>query len=156
MNEATVYTDGSCWPNPGGPGGFGAVIICNGQRREISCGFIASTNNRMELMGVIGALCTFSNPHNVKLYSDSQYVVNGMKWAKGWANRGWRTKEGKPVKNKDLWQVLLGMLNYHQTEAIWVRGHDGNEENEVCDHLAGTAAKGNSLMEDKGYQDNRK
>jgi len=151
MTEVTVYTDGSCWPNPGGPGGFAAVLISSEGRREISGGYRASTNNRMELMACIAGLSAFPEPVKAKVITDSQYLANGSKWAPKWRAKGWRTAEKKPVKNKDLWEMILFLITHHTVEFEWVRGHDGNEENEVCDILAGQAAKRPNLKEDKGF-----
>jgi len=152
MNEVIIYCDGSCWPNPGGPGGYGAVLIYGKHRKEISGGVQASTNNRMELMAAIRALSELNRPCQVTLYSDSQYVVNGAtRWAKAWKKRDWKTSDGLPVKNRDLWEALLVLSSQHFIEFQWVRGHNGHPENELCDQLAGQAAKGNNLEVDGGF-----
>jgi ribonuclease HI len=151
MNEVTIYTDGSCWPNPGGPGGFGCVLLCGEHRKEIKGGVKASTNNRMEMMAVIAALSALSERSKVTLYSDSQYVVNGSGWALNWYMNGWRTREGKPIKNKDLWEVILVLMDKHDVTMIWVRGHNGHPLNELCDRLAGEGAKASTLYHDRGF-----
>jgi len=155
MAEVIIYTDGSCWPNPGGSGGYGAVLICGAHRREIKGGVQASTNNRMEMMAVIAALSALNGTSHATIYSDSQYVVNGSKWAFGWMRKGWRTNEGKPVKNQDLWYLIIRLLNLHQVEMKWVKGHAGHPENERCDQLAGEGAKLPGLPIDKGFNSYR-
>lgn len=152
MQKVEVWCDGSCWPNPGGPGGFGAVLICGPHRREIKGGVRASTNNRMEIMSVIAALSALNRPTWATVYSDSQYTVNGAKWAAGWAKRGWCGSDGNLIKNRDLWEIMLKLMNLHHVEMEWVKGHNGHPENELCDRLAGEGAKLPNLPADKGFQ----
>ncbi|MGO9544756.1 MAG: ribonuclease HI [Rhodomicrobium sp.] len=132
----TIYTDGGCKGNPG-PGGWGALLIYNGREREIWGGEPHTTNNRMELMAAIVALETLKRPCRVELYTDSQYVKNGITvWIGGWKARGWRTADNKPVKNADLWQRLDEARRRHDVSWHWVRGHAGHAENERVDRLA--------------------
>lgn len=147
-----IYTDGSCLGNPG-PGGYGAVMVYGKHRKEMSEGFALTTNNRMELLAPIVALNALTEPCNVDITTDSQYVKNGINsWIKGWKKNGWRTSAKKPVKNVDLWQRLDEAVQKHHVTWHWVKGHSGHPENERCDDLARDAASGKNLKEDKGYQ----
>ena len=140
--HVTIYTDGACSGNPG-PGGYGAVLIDqSGRRRELSDGFRNTTNNRMELLGVIAALEALKRPCDVTLISDSEYVVNAIAkgWLVNWQRKGWRKADKKPVMNIDLWQRLLPKLEEHNIEFCWTKGHAGNPENERCDELAVAAS----------------
>ncbi len=131
-----VYTDGGCKGNPG-PGGWGAVLFYNGHEREIWGGEVLTTNNRMELMAAIMALETLKRPCRVELYTDSQYVKNGItEWIRGWKARGWKTAGRDPVKNADLWQRLDAARDRHEVSWNWVRGHAGQVENERAHVLA--------------------
>lgn len=153
MKRVTIYTDGACIGNPG-PGGYGAVIRFGEYRKEISCGYRKTTNNRMELLAAIKALKRLKEPCEVTLHSDSEYVVNAMKkgWAQEWQAQGWqRGKRGK-AKNPDLWERLLALTCTHRVSFKWVRGHSGNPENERCDRLANGAARGEKLCVDEGYE----
>ena len=119
------------------PGGWGALLRYGDVEKEMSGGERETTNNRMELMGAIAALESLTKPSRIKLYTDSQYVQKGAtEWLPGWARRGWKTADKKPVKNVDLWQRLQAVLARHQVEFIWVRGHNGHAENERVDRLA--------------------
>jgi ribonuclease HI len=151
--EVQVYTDGACLGNPG-PGGFGVVLLYKGHRKELSGGFRLTTNNRMELLAVIKGLEALKEPCRVDLYSDSQYVVNGIEkgWARGWRRRGWRRSTGEPTVNPDLWARILELLDLHTVKLHWVRGHAGNVENERADQLAFGAAGGNDLDVDQAYE----
>jgi ribonuclease HI len=142
MKQVEVFTDGACSGNPG-PGGWGAVLRCNGAEREISGGAANTTNNRMELSGVIEALRLLKEPCEVTLYSDSKYVCDAITkgWAKGWQKNNWRKADKKPALNTDLWEVLLTLLQQHKVTVKWVKGHAGHPENERCDRLAVTAAE---------------
>jgi len=147
-----IHTDGACSGNPG-PGGWAAVLTSGKHRREISGGFRRTTNNRMELMAVIEALKRIKRPSKVTVYSDSQYVVNAMSkgWAERWRANGWKRTPKEKALNPDLWAELLDQAARHETEFRWVRGHDGDEENELCDRLSVQASKGEDLLEDEGY-----
>ncbi len=131
-----IWTDGACSGNPG-PGGWGAVLVWNGHRKELSGGAPDTTNNRMELSAAIAALEALKKPSVVDLSTDSQYVRGGVTgWIKGWKRNGWRTADRKPVKNIDLWQKLDGLAAKHEVRWHWVKGHAGNEANERADELA--------------------
>lgn len=155
--EIAIYSDGGARFNPG-PGGYGAIIIEDGVRRELSGGFRHTTNNRMELRGCIMALralkATESRP--IRIHTDSQYVVNGIAkgWARNWRSRGWRKNDGNPAQNADLWGELLDLLEGRRITFHWVRGHAGHPENERCDELAVAAAARPNLPPDLGYQGN--
>ena len=136
MTRVDVYTDGACSGNPG-PGGWGAVLISGGNEKEISGGEAGTTNNRMELSAVIEGLSRVKSPSNVEIYSDSKYVLDGLRsWLDNWIKRGWKTAAKKPVKNEDLWRALDALRKEHALTFHWVRGHDGHPENERCDELA--------------------
>ena len=139
MEKKTVeiFTDGACSGNPG-PGGWGAVLRYNGVERELSGGDGETTNNRMELTAVIEGLRALKQPCRVLLCTDSKYVADGVLkgWADGWQKRGWRKADGKPALNPDLWEQLLALLEVHDVEITWIKGHNGHPENERCDRLA--------------------
>jgi ribonuclease HI len=131
-----IYSDGACKGNPGA-GGWGALLVSGGHRKEICGGEPDTTNNRMEMMAVIRALESLKRPSTVHVHTDSQYVQKGIsEWMTGWKKRGWRTADGKPVKNQDLWQELDALSGKHRIEWNWVRGHAGHPENERADALA--------------------
>ncbi len=153
--RVTIYTDGAARGNPDGPGGYGAVLsymdaVGKEHIRELSCGYKKTTNNRMELMGVIRALEALNRPCQVDLWSDSQYVVKAFNehWIDNWQKRGWKTAGKKTVKNMDLWKKLLEVMAPHQVTFHWVKGHAGQAYNERCDLLATTAADGENLCDD--------
>ena len=152
--EITIYTDGACRANPG-PGGYGVVLLANGQRHELSGGFRKTTNNRMELFSVIRALRELEQPHGqVTVYSDAQYVVNMINGghAQRWRQAGWTRNKGKdPAMNPDLWEILLDLCARHEPKFVWVRGHTDNPENTRCDELAVAARQVADLPEDEGY-----
>ena len=134
--RVTIYTDGACAGNPG-PGGWGAILISAGHRKELSGGEAATTNNRMELMAAISALEALKRPSRVSLHTDSEYVQKGISsWIHGWKRKGWRTGAGSPVKNVELWKRLEAAQLAHEVEWHWVRGHAGHAENERADELA--------------------
>ena len=143
MNElqsVEIATDGACKGNPG-PGGWGALIRFGNTEKEISGGEPDTTNNRMELRAAIEALNALKRPCKVRLSIDSTYVKDGItKWIFGWQKNGWRTAARKPVKNADLWQDLLKAVERHQIEWHWVKGHNGDPDNERADQLASDAA----------------
>ena len=144
-DRVEIYTDGACKGNPG-VGGWGAWLRNGGNETELFGGERHTTNNRMELLAVIEALSTLSPPANVRLHTDSQYVQKGIsEWIHSWKRRGWRTSDGKPVKNVDLWQRLDAVSGRHKIEWVWVRGHAGDPGNERADQLAnrGVASIGN-------------
>jgi ribonuclease HI len=136
MTEVVIYTDGACSGNPG-PGGWGAVLRWNGTVKELHGSDPQTTNNRMELTAAIQALEALSRPSQVRLYTDSTYVLNGItKWVASWERNGWRTSAKKPVKNDDLWRRLLRAMDGHEISWQWVKGHAGDEGNERADELA--------------------
>lgn len=131
-----IYTDGACRGNPG-PGGWGAFLRYDGHEKELYGGERETTNNRMELMAAIMALESLSRPCKVRLTTDSEYVKNGIsEWMVAWKQRGWRTANKKPVKNRELWERLDAAVQRHDVEWHWVRGHSGHPENERADQLA--------------------
>lgn len=132
-----IFTDGACSGNPG-PGGWGVILRCGDYEKELSGGEEHTTNNRMELLGVISALEALKKTCEVKLTTDSKYVVDGITkgWAVNWRKRGWKKSDGKPALNADLWERLLGLLEKHKVEFCWIKGHAGHAENERCDALA--------------------
>ena len=152
-----IYTDGAARGNPDGPGGYGTVleyVDTKGQLhvKELSCGYVKTTNNRMELMAAIAGLEALNRPCQVELYSDSKYLVDAFNqhWIDGWIKKGWKRGKNEPVKNVDLWKRLLAAASPHKITFIWVKGHNGHPENERCDFLATSAADGENLLTDPG------
>lgn len=151
--RVVIYTDGACLGNPG-PGGYGVVLLYDSHRRELSEGFSLTTNNRMEIMAAIAGLEALKGPCAVTLYSDSQYLVNAMTrgWARRWqANDWWRTKDERAV-NADLWARLLALCERPAVVFAWVKGHNGDAENERCDQLSREAINRPDLPADSGYE----
>lgn len=143
-DTVVIYTDGACKGNPG-PGGWGAWLRWGNHERELFGGDTQTTNNRMELTAVIEALAALKRGCRVEIYTDSEYVRNGITtWIHGWKERGWRTADRKPVKNIELWQRLDELASQHQVQWHWVKGHDGDPGNERADALAnrGVASAG--------------
>jgi ribonuclease HI len=151
--KTVIFTDGASTGNPG-PGGYGVVMMHGDARQELSGGFRCTTNNRMELTGVIVALQALEHSMSVVVYSDSRYVVDAVEkgWARRWRSRGWMRNSEDRAENSDLWAALLNLLEKHQVEFRWVRGHASNPENERCDLLAVKAAHEANLPVDSGYQ----
>ncbi|MBP3426073.1 MAG: ribonuclease HI [Rikenellaceae bacterium] len=146
----TIYTDGSSRGNPG-PGGYGVVLICPPYRKELSAGYRRTTNNRMELLGVIVGLEALKfEGSDVTIYSDSKYVVDAV--SKGWVY-GWERKGFAGKKNPDLWARFLRVFRRHKVRFVWVKGHADNVENERCDRLAVAAAESGNLLDDFGYEE---
>jgi ribonuclease HI len=137
MKKIEIFTDGACSGNPG-PGGWGAVLRYNGIEKRLSGGAPNTTNNRMELTGVIESLRVLKEPCEVLLTSDSKYVCDAISkgWAKSWEKNGWKKADKKPALNTDLWGALLRLLEIHRVSVHWVKGHAGHPENELCDRLA--------------------
>ncbi len=157
MQEVNVYTDGACRGNPDGPGGFGVVLEYTDStgkhhEKELSGGYMNTTNNRMELMGVLKGLEALKRPCKVKLYTDSQYIVKAFTegWLNNWIKNNWkRGKKKEDVKNVDLWKQILAAKDKHDVSFHWVKGHASHPQNERCDTLATTAADSNDLINDK-------
>ena len=137
MKTVTLYTDGACSGNPG-PGGWGAILCCNGAEKALSGGEYSTTNNRMELTAVIKGLEALKEPCVVELYSDSKYVIDALEkgWAWGWKKRGWVKSDKKPALNPDLWETLLALTRKHEVRCHWVKGHAENPMNNRCDAMA--------------------
>ena len=155
----TIYTDGAARGNPNGPGGYGTVlryVDTRGQlhRKELSQGYVKTTNNRMELMAAIAGLEALNRPCQVELYSDSRYLVDAFNqhWIDSWLRKNWTRGKDEPVKNVDLWQRLLRAMEPHEVTFHWVKGHNGHEENERCDVLATSAADGEDRIPDPGVE----
>lgn len=152
MKEVLLFTDGACSGNPG-KGGYGAILKYGSFEKELSRGFVSTTNNRMELLAAIVGLETLKEPCKVELYSDSKYLVDAVckGWVYNWKKNGWKKSDKKPAMNVDLWERLLSLMDTHHVTLHWVKGHDGHPENERCDRLAVLAYMGDSLYEDKGF-----
>ena len=137
MKQVTLYTDGACSGNPG-PGGWGAILECDGRREELSGGEASTTNNRMELTAVIEGLSALKYGCAVTLVSDSKYVIDAITkgWVYSWKAKGWRKADKSPALNVDLWERLLPQLARHEMTYNWVKGHAGHPQNERCDEMA--------------------
>ena len=148
-----MYTDGGCKPNPG-PGGYGVVLRYGDVRKELSGGFLLTTNNRMEIYAAIAGLESLKETCRVTIYSDSQYLVNAMSkgWAERWRKKNWWRTPTERAVNIDLWERLLGLRAQYAVEFVWVRGHAGNRENERCDALSFAAQRLADLPVDEGYE----
>jgi ribonuclease HI len=134
--KVIIHTDGACSGNPG-PGGWGAILDCNGTRKEICGGAALTTNNRMEMQAAVEALTALTRACEVEMHVDSQYVKDGItKWIHGWKKNGWKTADKKPVKNVELWQALDEAIKRHTISWHWVKGHVGHVDNERADELA--------------------
>ena len=137
LKHVDIYCDGACSRNPG-PGGWGSILKYKNHQKEISGGAEKTTNNRMELTAVIEALLLLREKCDVTIYTDSQYVVNGIEkgWAENWRKNGWTKPDKKPALNSDLWEALLAEIKKHSHRFVWIKGHAGHPENERCDELA--------------------
>lgn len=144
-----LYTDGACKGNPG-KGGYGVILKYKDYMKELSAGYKNTTNNRMELIAAIVGLEAIKEPCNVNLYSDSKYLVDSILkgWVYSWQQNGWKKADRKPALNVDLWLRLLPLLDKHEVNIVWVKGHAGHPENERCDTLAVKAAEGENLLDD--------
>ncbi|MCO4781014.1 MAG: ribonuclease HI [Candidatus Cloacimonetes bacterium] len=137
MKKIKLYTDGSCLKNPGGRGGYAAILLYKGSKRVIKGGMQSTTNNQMEMMAVLRGLEAIKEACHIDLYSDSQYVLKGLKsWIHGWKKNNWKTKSKQEVKNVELWQQLDQAASLHSIEYIWVKGHSGDPYNEEADQIA--------------------
>lgn len=148
-----IYTDGACIGNPG-PGGWAAIVqYPDKDPVELCGGFSGTTNNRMEILAAIYALESLQTESKVTLITDSKYLIQAIEdWIKRWKHNGWRTSNGTPVKNKDLWLRLDALVKKHKVSFKWVKGHAGNPQNERCDELATTQAAMPNLPKDEGYE----
>ena len=136
MKQVIMYTDGACRGNPG-PGGWGALLKFNGTQKEIFGGSLSTTNNKMELKAAIEGLRLLTEPCSINLYTDSKYVMDGItQWINNRKKNDWKTSAKKDVKNKELWQELDNLMDYHEVTLHWVKGHSGDEGNEMADMLA--------------------
>ncbi len=137
MKKVEIYTDGACSGNPG-PGGWGAILIYNQKKKELSGAEKSTTNNRMEMTAVIEALRALKEPCTVTLTTDSKYVCDSInqRWVYAWKRNGWKKSNKKPALNIDLWEEMLDLLDIHDVTFCWVKGHNGHEYNERCDRLA--------------------
>ena len=151
IKKVEIFTDGACSGNPG-PGGYGVILRFGEHTKELSGGEHETTNNRMELTGVIIGLSALKEPCEVTLTTDSKYVVDSITkgWVYGWQKKGWIKSDKKPALNVDLWKQLLPLLEKHKVNFVWVKGHAGHPENERCDCLATAAADGDNLLTDEG------
>ena len=159
MGAVSIFTDGAAKGNPDGPGGYGVILryVTNDgtvHEKELSQGYIRTTNNRMELMAAIAGIEALNRPCLIDLYSDSKYLVDAFNqgWIENWVKNDWKRGKSGPVKNIALWKRLLNAIKPHRINFIWVKGHDGNPENERCDELASKAAVGRDLIEDEGMK----
>ena len=154
MTELKLYTDGACSGNPG-PGGWGCVLLAGGATRRISGYEPQTTNNRMELMGVIAGLKVLTRATTAEIFTDSMYVKNAFTegWLAGWQRNGWKTSQGKSVKNQDLWLELSHLQRIHQLKWTWVKGHSGDHYNEMCDQMARLAITQRRGIDEKTSQE---
>ncbi|MCL2566258.1 MAG: ribonuclease HI [Defluviitaleaceae bacterium] len=152
MKTVKIYTDGACSGNPG-PGGLGVVLLYGSARKELSKGFELTTNNRMEILAAIEGLKALKEPCTIKLYSDSKYLVDAINknWVKKWQENNWMRNKKDKALNIDLWIKLTELLEIHNVEFIWVKGHADNEENNRCDQLAREAAAADNKESDSNY-----
>ncbi|MDO4563531.1 MAG: ribonuclease HI [Clostridia bacterium] len=152
MKEVLLYTDGACSGNPG-RGGFASILLYKGAEKEITGAFELTTNNRMELLAVIRGLEALREPCRVKVISDSKYVVDSLTrgWVYSWRAKGWKKSDGKRALNVDLWERLLPLMERHEVELEWIKGHKGHPYNERCDALAVAMYMGDGLECDEGY-----
>lgn len=137
MKKVNIYSDGACSGNPG-PGGYGVILEYNKKEMELCGGEEDTTNNRMELMGVIKGLESLKEPCDVTITTDSKYIVDtfNKNWIVSWQKKDWKKSDGKPVLNKDLWQTLLELIKNHKVTFVHIKGHNGHEYNERCDKIA--------------------
>jgi ribonuclease HI len=159
MSVVSIFTDGAANGNPDGPGGYGTIlqfVSSDGvlHEKELSQGYLRTTNNRMELMAAIAGLEALNRPCLIDLYSDSKYLIDAFnqKWIENWVKNNWKRERSGPVKNVDLWKRLLKAMQPHKVNFIWVKGHDGHPENERCDKLACDAALSSRLIPDEGME----
>lgn len=160
MGVVSIFTDGAARGNPDGPGGYGTILQYTDKEgilheKELSQGYLRTTNNRMELMAAIAGLEALNRPCLIDLYSDSKYLVDAFNqnWIENWVRNDWKRGKSGPVKNIDLWKRLLSAMEPHKVRFIWVKGHAGHSENERCDRLAVKAATSRNLIPDEGLSE---
>ena len=153
LKHVTIYTDGGCRPNPG-QGGYGVVLLYGKYRKELSGGFRRTTNNRMEIMAAIKGLQALTEPCRVTVWTDSQYLAKAIEngWVRRWKQKGWMRTKTARARNVDLWQELLALLEQHNVQFRWVRGHADDKHNNRCDELASRGRRQRDLEEDQGYE----
>ena len=153
LKEINLYTDGASSGNPG-PGGYGVILKYNDQVKELIGGFRRTTNNRMELMAVVEGLKSLKEKCIVNIYSDSKYIVDAIEqeWIYKWKNLGWKRNKKQKLLNPDLWKEVYDLLQKHEVNLFWVRGHNGHPENERCDFLAVKASQQPNLPADKYFE----
>ena len=156
LQEVKIYTDGASSGNPG-PGGYGVVLLYQNHRKELSSGFKKTTNNRMELMAVIEGLKILKRKCKVIVYSDSKYIVDAIQkgWIYSWKKKDWMRNKKDIVLNSDLWKQLFELLTFHEVKFVWIRGHNGDIENERCDTLAVKASQKENIPPDIGFEQNK-
>lgn len=156
MKKILLFTDGSCLGNPG-PGGWAAILRYDSTERELGGGFALTTNNRMELLGAIMGLSALNEACQVTIYTDSKYLADAIEknWISGWLANNWKNSAKKPVKNRDLWEQLLPLIDRHTVKFHWVKGHAGHAENERCDIIAKEWASRTSLPDDPGFPNSK-
>lgn len=154
MKKVMLYTDGACSGNPG-PGGYGAVLRYGDYEKELSQGYIKTTNNRMELMAAIAGMEALKEACEITLVSDSKYLCDAVLkgWLYSWEKNGWKKSDKKNVLNVDLWKRILIQMRRHKVEFVWVKGHNGHPENERCDRLAVSAYLNDKKITDEGMQE---
>jgi ribonuclease HI len=153
LKNVTIYTDGGCLGNPG-PGGYGVVLLYGARRKELSCGYRLTTNNRMEIMAAIAGLRALKGRCAATIYTDSQYLANAVMkgWARRWQTNGWKRNKSDKALNPDLWQELLELCDKHFVTFTWIKAHAGTPENERCDALSREAAGRPDLSPDSVYE----
>lgn len=154
LKSVKIYTDGACSGNPG-KGGFGVILNFNGITKELSEGYANTTNNRMEILAAIKGLEALKERCAVTLYSDSKYLVDAINqgWVKKWQKNNWMRTKSEKAKNVDLFTRLINLIDKHEVEFVWVKGHAGHLENERCDHLATSAILKENLLIDEGFKE---
>lgn len=152
LKSVKIYTDGACSGNPG-KGGYGVILSFNGITKELSEGFISTTNNRMEILAAVKGLEALKEKCSVTLYSDSKYLVNSVNlgWLEKWRRNNWMRTKNEKAKNADLFERLYKLIHYHEVEFVWVKGHAGHTENERCDTLATSAILKDNLSVDENF-----
>lgn len=152
LKKVEIFTDGACSGNPG-KGGYGVILSFNGAKKELSEGFVSTTNNRMEILAAVKGLEALKEKCDVTLYSDSKYLVDSVNlgWLEKWRKNNWMRTKSEKAKNVDLFERLYKLIHYHNVEFVWVKGHAGHPENERCDRLATSAVLKDNLSVDENF-----